>query len=174
MTADDVRLTGETTLELVRLLPGPIERVWAFLTESDKRAQWLCAGETELRKGGKIVMDFDHARLSKSPPPAKYEDQQQVRFEGEVLAVDPPRLLSFSWPDVDGPGTEVTITLETAGDQVRLHLVHKRVPAGEHRIGAAAGWHAHLDILGDVLAGRPAPDFWPHHMALEDHYAGAF
>lgn len=26
------------TLRIQRLLPGPIERVWAYLTESDKRA----------------------------------------------------------------------------------------------------------------------------------------
>ena len=39
---------------LERLLPGPIERVWAYVTESDKRATWLAGGEMELRVGGKV------------------------------------------------------------------------------------------------------------------------
>lgn len=36
------------TLRIQRLLPGPIERVWAYLTESDKRATWLAAGAMKL------------------------------------------------------------------------------------------------------------------------------
>lgn len=32
---------AEESIRFERLLPGPIERVWAFLTESDKRGQWL-------------------------------------------------------------------------------------------------------------------------------------
>ena len=37
-------LTEPATLKIQRLLPGPIERVWAYLTESDLRRQWLAAG----------------------------------------------------------------------------------------------------------------------------------
>lgn len=42
-------LTGPATLTIQRLLPGPIERVWAYLTQSDLRRQWLAAGEMEMR-----------------------------------------------------------------------------------------------------------------------------
>lgn len=38
------------------------------------------------------------------------------------------------------------------------------------RPGIAAGWHAHLDLLADLLEGRPARDFRPHHTALEGGY----
>lgn len=171
MTATDVKLTDETTLEIVRVLPGPIDRVWAFLTESDKRAKWLCGGEVELHEGGKIEMAFDHRRISKSPPPEKYKDQVQVSFECEVLVADPPNKLAFSWPDADGPDTEVTISLEPVGELVRLHPIHKKMSSGDHRVGAAAGWHGHLDILQSVLSGEPAPDFWPLHTSLEAKYA---
>jgi uncharacterized protein YndB with AHSA1/START domain len=37
-------LIEPTTVKIQRLLPGPIERVWAYLTESDLRRQWLAAG----------------------------------------------------------------------------------------------------------------------------------
>ena len=37
-------LTEPATVEIRRLLPGPVERVWAYLTESELRRQWLAAG----------------------------------------------------------------------------------------------------------------------------------
>ena len=51
-----------------------------------------------------------------------------------------------------------------------LHLEHRRVAEGETRVGIMAGWHAHLDLLLDVLSGRPVRDFRSHHMPLEDVY----
>ena len=44
-------LTDPTTLKIQRLLPGPIERVWAYLTQSDLRRQWLAAGSMEMAAG---------------------------------------------------------------------------------------------------------------------------
>jgi uncharacterized protein YndB with AHSA1/START domain len=38
-------LTEPATLKIQRLLPGPIERVWAYLTDSELRRRWLAAGE---------------------------------------------------------------------------------------------------------------------------------
>ena len=45
-------LSDDATLTLERLLPGSIDRVWAYLTDSDKRARWLASGPMELRPGG--------------------------------------------------------------------------------------------------------------------------
>ena len=42
-------LIKPSTIRFERLLPGPVERVWAYLTESKKRATWLAAGEFDLR-----------------------------------------------------------------------------------------------------------------------------
>ena len=36
-------LIEPATLKIQRLLPGPIERVWAYLTESELRRQWFAA-----------------------------------------------------------------------------------------------------------------------------------
>jgi uncharacterized protein YndB with AHSA1/START domain len=33
------------TFRIERLLPGPIERVWSYLTESEKRRRWFGAGQ---------------------------------------------------------------------------------------------------------------------------------
>lgn len=42
------RLVEPTTLKIERLLPGPIDRVWAYLTQSELRRRWLASGEMRL------------------------------------------------------------------------------------------------------------------------------
>jgi uncharacterized protein YndB with AHSA1/START domain len=43
-------------LRIQRLLPGPIERVWAYLTESDLRRQWLASGTMQLQPGASFEL----------------------------------------------------------------------------------------------------------------------
>ena len=57
MTAPNIRLQDfakfgkHNSLTFQRRLPGPIERVWAYLTESKPRQQWLAFGEMQLVQG---------------------------------------------------------------------------------------------------------------------------
>jgi hypothetical protein len=78
----------DSTVQFVRLLPGPLERVWEYLTDSDKRATWLAGGTTELKVGGKMEMHFHNASLSTRPdidPPEKYRDMpEKMSFGGTV------------------------------------------------------------------------------------------
>jgi uncharacterized protein YndB with AHSA1/START domain len=57
--------TAPGTVRLTRVLPGPIERVLAHITESDKRARWFAAGEMELRVGApdptQVAIDIEPA-----------------------------------------------------------------------------------------------------------------
>ncbi|MSU24304.1 MAG: hypothetical protein EXS32_10835 [Opitutus sp.] len=52
--------TTPAEVRLVRLLPGPIKRVWEFLTDPEKRARWFCGGVTEQKAGGKVVFAMRH------------------------------------------------------------------------------------------------------------------
>lgn len=45
------RLVEPATLKIERELPGPIERVWAYLTDSSLRRQWLASGDMSLQAG---------------------------------------------------------------------------------------------------------------------------
>ena len=49
----DGEIIDRQTVRFERLLPGPIERVWAYLTESEKRRKWLASGDT-IRESGRI------------------------------------------------------------------------------------------------------------------------
>lgn len=162
-------ITGDT-LVIERLLPGAPERVWAHFVDPEKRMLWLAGGSTEEKPGGKLVFEFDHRRLSDQPPPEKYADQQVVSMEARIIEFDPPRRISFNWPEPSAPDAQVTVTLTAEGERTRLKLVHEKLGDADYRIGVSAGWHGHLDILEDVLEDRPRPDFWARHMPLEEEY----
>ena len=38
-----------------RLLPGPVETVWSYLTDEKKRGEWLASGPMDLRVGGTVT-----------------------------------------------------------------------------------------------------------------------
>ncbi len=166
-------LIDESTVRFERLLPGPIERVWSYIVDADKRARWLCGGETELTVGGRVEMLFNNKSLSKQPddePPERYRDMlDEMSFGGRVTHCDPPRLLEHTW-EFEGDHSEVRYELEPAGNAVRLVLTHRRLNSPEEVLSVCGGWHTHLKILDAVLNGIEPPPFWKTHTAFEDDY----
>ncbi len=162
------------TLRFERLLPGPIERVWAYLTESEKKAQWLAAGDVEPRVGGSVTLDFDHDKLSneEDPIPEKFKDMEGgTRFTGRVITYDPPNKLSYTWGEPSGEESEVTFELIPKGEQVLLRLTHRYL--GDDRdllVGVAGGWHTHLAVLKDRLKGKEPGGFWKRYLEIEQEY----
>src|SRR5437773_2312356 len=87
LAAGEARVTevepGPVKLE--RLLPGTLERVWAYITEPDERAKWFCAGELDRRVGGKVRLEFDNDSLTREKgPPEEYNDVQNKKFDRVV------------------------------------------------------------------------------------------
>ena len=91
-----------------------------------------------------------------------------------LLQFNPPRLLQFSWGEgEDETPSEVTFELQTEGDRVRLTITHTLL--GENVIAnVAGGWHSHLTVLGDRLAGIEPRPFWPLLKLLEAGYEKQF
>ena len=161
------------TVRIERLLPGPIERVWSYLTESDKRRQWLASGAMELRIGGRVELVFNNSALTEQddPAPPKYAKQAgEVRMQGKITGIELPRLLSHTWGEDLIDQSEVRFDLAVKGDQVLLVVSHRRLTEHEELISVSAGWHTHLDILADRLAGRVPAGFWKTHTRLESEY----
>ena len=76
-------VTEARTIRMERLLPGPIERVWDYLTDSTKRGKWFAAGHMDLRPGGSVEFFFHHADLSaEKTPPEKHKDKVMRREHG--------------------------------------------------------------------------------------------
>jgi len=166
-------VTEARTLRIQRILPGPIERVWAYLTESDKRGKWLASGEMDLRIGGRVELNFRHADLTPHAerPPDKYKDFEcGVSIFGHITRCDPPQLLSYTFNEGKGDPSEVTFELRPQGNDVLLVLTHRRLPDRPTMLSVASGWHTHLGILIDHLEGREPRPFWATHARLEADY----
>jgi uncharacterized protein YndB with AHSA1/START domain len=163
-------ITEAATVRFERLLPGPIERVWEYLTQADKRATWFAGGEMELRRGGKVELRFRHADISQPDevPPEKYRKvhEEGLTTYGEITRCEPPRLLSFVW----GNDGEVTFELFPRGKDVLLQLTHSRLPDKTTLLSVSGGWHTHLDMLAARLAGRTPPPFWATHATRSTEY----
>lgn len=166
------QFNGRGEVRLVRLLPGPIERIWEYLTDPAKRARWFCGGALEQKAGGKVEFAMVHKNLApnETPPPqfAKVQDPG-VTFEGRVLRCEPPRLLAYTFGSDD---SEVTFELTPQGKQVQLVVTHRTRGAEEQAelCNYASGWHTHLIHLIALLEGTPQPGFWSLHAKLVKEY----
>jgi uncharacterized protein YndB with AHSA1/START domain len=153
--SDLAKIDEHQTLTLVRDLPGPIERVWAFLTDSNFLSRWLSDGIVADRVGGKVRFDMG--------------------AEGRITAYEPPRLVEYTWNETKlarGPilDTLVRWELVEAGNRVRLTLTHRCLSELE-AIGHGAGWHTFLDRLSACLDGREPPQIMERFTHLQNEYA---
>ncbi|MBP7140672.1 MAG: SRPBCC domain-containing protein [Opitutaceae bacterium] len=133
-------------MRLLRLLPGPIERVWDFIIDPEKRARWFCGGLLEPKPGGRFVFAMQHKNLApdETPPPEYAQVQDPI----------------------------VTFDLEPEGEKVRLLLTHRASGPDLKEIGSfAAGWHTHWAMLIALLEGAPRPPFWGLQARLKPVYS---
>ena len=150
-----IREDGRSGVHLERVLDAPIELVWDALTRPERIGRWLWP----------VVEWPDDPARSR---PLEYGDTFLLGDanvpEGvhtmEVLALEPGRLLSFTW----GPArSAVTFRLAEDDDGTLLVLEQDAVPdvfgAGRMRSAAdfAAGWHSLVDGLSLLLVGLDVP-----------------
>lgn len=133
--------------------PQPPEKVWRALTEPALLAAWLMPNDIRPVVG--------HRFTFQTKPVPGWDGVVQC----EVLAVTPPRLLSYAWRggnrEVEGYGhsldTIVTWTLTpTANGGTHVHLVHDgfRPEDAYAYNGMGNGWRSGVPVgLARVLAG---------------------
>ncbi len=138
------------TLTVERRFAHPIEKVWRVVTEAGLLNQWFpCDVVGAWEVGARL--DFNFRNGEEEGLPEEY-------LHGEVLAVDEPRLLEYTW------GTHVMrYELVPDGDGCLLRLSESFDDASW---GArnAAGWEMCIDTLQLVLDGAElvkfAADVW--------------
>jgi uncharacterized protein YndB with AHSA1/START domain len=129
-------------IEHEEMYPHPPERVWRALTDPAEIGVWLMPADFVALAGHKFTLD---ARPSLGI------------IDGEVLDVQPPRLLRCRWSGGFGQ-TVVTFTLTPVGSGTQLRVTHagwdeQGLP---HRDGFDRGWHDKLTKDLPALLG-PAP-----------------
>ena len=164
--------TEAGTVRLERKLPGPIERVWEYLTDPEKRGKWFASGPMELRPGGKIEFHHHNSQLTRhhEPTPERFKECEGMSSSGTVLKCDPPKLLSFSWEETSGEASEVTFELSESNKEVLMVLTHRRLRNRDEMVSVGAGWHVHVGLLSDTLSNRELRKFWSTYEQLEQEY----
>ena len=161
-------LTEPATLTIQPLLPGPVERVWSYLTRSDLRRQWLAAGEMEMTVGAPVELVWRNGELSNPPGERPAGFPEEHRLQSRITELDPPRKLAITWGSTGG----VSFELEPRGDGVMLTVTHRRLPDRATLLNVSAGWHMHLDVLVARLTGKEPGSFWDGWSRLKQDYDG--
>ncbi|HEU5078809.1 MAG TPA: SRPBCC family protein [Opitutaceae bacterium] len=164
---------GEGEVRIVRTLPGPIERLWQYLTDPEKRARWFAGGPMEPKTGGKVELFFHHKNIAPDEePPEEFKEVHESGFKmaGSILRWEPPRVLSYTFDE----NSDVTFELTPEGKNVLLVLTHRSRGEDLPSLnGYASGWHTHLTLLIAELEGTPRPAFWATHARLKAEYQKA-
>lgn len=162
------------TVRLERLLPGPIERVWAFLVEPEKRARWFAGGIFEPKVGGDRELIFQHSNITDETPPERFRGAAAgMVSHAKITRWDPPRALAYTWGDEKAP-SHVLWELTPKGEDVLFVITHSELPSREEMVSVSGGWHAHTDVLEALLRGAKPKPFWSNIETLEKHYTGAY
>jgi uncharacterized protein YndB with AHSA1/START domain len=159
-------LIEPTTLKIERFLPGSVERVWAYLTESDLRRKWLAAGQMEMKVGAPFEFVWRNDELSEPPGKRPVGFAEEHRMQSRIVECDPPRKLVFTW----GNSGDVSIELAPRGGRVLLTLIHRRLPDRPTLLKVAAGWHTHLDTLVTRMSGKTPTSYWDQWSRLHQDY----
>jgi uncharacterized protein len=136
-----------------RLYDFAPQELWAALTDPQQLRGWLAhVRSLDLHVGGAVRFEFD--------------EDEEVR--GEVLALEPGRVLEYTWTYPGEVESVVRFELVPREHGTLLVLDHRRL-GREAGIGYAAGWHAHLDMLEATLRGG-ALEFMPRYLELRPSY----
>ena len=144
-------------------IKAPAQRVWDAITQSQYTSQWGYGGEVEIdpRPGGSY--------RNLTTPEMREMGMGDTAIEGEVLEIDPPRLLVLAWHPTrhpEAPSTRVTWEItEYPNGQTKLSLTHDvsaapdlfdELNGGGDPEGGGGGWPWSLSGLKTLLeTGQP-------------------
>jgi len=160
-------LTEPMTLTIQRFLPGPIERIWSYLTDSDLRRKWLAAGDMKLEVGAPFTLTWRNNELMENPgtTPPGYSEEHSM--ESRITELDPPNRITFTW---FASGSTVTFELAPRGERVLLTVIHRGIPSRDVLLKVGPGWHNHLDVLVARANGTEPQPFWEKFLRLQKEY----
>ncbi|MEV6344326.1 SRPBCC domain-containing protein [Actinoplanes sp. NPDC051851] len=141
-------MTEPTSIDVDRFLPHPPEKVWRALTDPERLAGWLMPND--------FVPEIGHRFTFHTEPRPGFDGVVHC----EVLALEPPRLLAWSWRGGTLDST-VTWTLAPEGRGTRLFLRHEGFDPDDPLQRQAlrimgGGWRSHImRALETSLADQP-------------------
>ncbi|AFC30208.1 hypothetical protein PM3016_3363 [Paenibacillus mucilaginosus 3016] len=123
-----------------------IEKLWSALTDSSKLAKWVA----NIHTGQAMENDFKPVVGHRFQFRTQPNEFWNGIIEGEVLIVEEPHRLSYTWSS--GEKHTVTWTLRAIGDgKVNLHLEQTGISNAQALGGAKYGWSKWCGELEKML-----------------------
>lgn len=124
-----------------RDLPHPPEKVWRALTQQPLIEDWLMANDFQPKVGHRFKLT--------TQPVGGWNGV----IDCQVLAVEPPSTLAYSWASM-GVDTVVTFTVTptASGSRLRMEQSGFAADAVQNFRGAEYGWTNFLNRLAQTLA----------------------
>ena len=130
------------TLVIEREMPHPPQKIWRALTEGALMEEWLMSNDFQPVVGHRFT-------FRANPVPG-----WSGIIECEVLVVEPPSRLSYSWGTL-GLGTAVswTLTPTASGTHLRMEQSGFGPDQNQNYNGAKYGWQNFIGKLERVVGG---------------------
>ncbi|PRX41301.1 uncharacterized protein YndB with AHSA1/START domain [Planifilum fimeticola] len=124
-----------------------MEKLWSALTDSNKLSRWM----VDIRSGEPMENNFKPVVGHRFQFRAQPFNGWDGIIEGEVLVVEPPTRLSYTWAS-GGEEHKIVWTLQDLGDgRVNLHLEQTGFSQQQGLEGARYGWGKWCGELKKVL-----------------------
>ena len=156
------------TVEFKRLLPGPIELAWDYLTKPELLKTWFADVTLEPRVGGAVKVRFHKDTCG----------GHTGGVNGTIREFRPPHVIAFTWfqlylqPEGSNKARdegEVRFELSEKGGKVLLTLLHSRLPT-EELAPHSAGWHSYLDNLESRISEQGGSDYMAEVRGVHPQY----
>jgi uncharacterized protein YndB with AHSA1/START domain len=130
------------TLVIEREIPHPPQKIWRALTEGALMEEWLMSNDFQPTVGRRFT-------FRANPVPG-----WNGIIECEVLEVEPPSRLSYSWGTL-GLGNAVawTLTPTASGTHLRMEQSGFGTDQNQNYNGAKYGWQKFIGNLERVVGG---------------------
>jgi uncharacterized protein YndB with AHSA1/START domain len=140
---------SDNTFVYVIHINATAEQVWNALTQSDFTQQYW--------GGRRIESDWKVGSSVKYIKPDGGSD-----WQGEILEVDEPRTLSYTWGPLSDNPSRVTFTLQYQEPNTRLMLTHEDIKGdAKQKAMTTEGWAAILSNLKTLMErGEPMSFPW--------------
>ena len=136
------RVTETRSVVVEREIPYPPEKIWRALTQPHLLEEWLMKNDFKPAVGHRFNLRGDWGGV----------------LDCEVLAVEPNRMLSYTWNHAHADATfqlksvvTFTLTPTQTGTRLRVEQVGFRADQKQAYGGARAGWHRFVTKLEQIL-----------------------
>ena len=139
------------TLVVKRTIRASVERVYRAWTDPAELVKWHAPNERFVQ----TKVDVDNHVGGKRNTTMVHSDGDEFPITGHYVALEPNKMLSFTWEWTSPDGTEreslVTVDFLPVAEGTEITITHERLPHAESQQETSKGWTGCLEMLSGYL-----------------------